>query len=66
MADPKEQQQNTPAANAAPELDPAAAAKKAAKEAKNEEKRLAKLAKFQAKQAKVTNNNKTSNVILLI
>ncbi|EIE76038.1 hypothetical protein G6F46_004287 [Rhizopus delemar] len=60
MADPKEQQQNAPAANAAPELDPAAAAKKAAKEAKNEEKRLAKLAKFQAKQAKLNEAKKSA------
>lgn len=57
MADPKEQPQDTPATDNKPELDAAAAAKKAAKEAKQKEKQAAKLAKFQAKQAKVNNNN---------
>lgn len=61
MSDLKEEKQAPAAATtAAPadaqpvaELDPAAAAKKAAKEAKNKEKQAAKMAKFAAKQAKV-------------
>lgn len=51
MSELKEEKQVPPAPAA--ELDPEAAAKKAAKEAKNEEKRKAKMAKFAAKQAKV-------------
>lgn len=48
-----ENKEQKPAAAPAAELDPVAAAKKAEKEKKNEEKRLAKMAKFAAKQAKV-------------
>ena len=50
MSDLKEQK---PVEAPVAELDPVAAAKKAAKDAKNEEKRLAKNAKFLAKQQKV-------------
>ncbi|KAI8884165.1 hypothetical protein K501DRAFT_284983 [Backusella circina FSU 941] len=57
MSDPKEQKE---APAPAAELDPAAAAKKAAKEAKNEEKRLAKMAKFAAKKAKLDEAKKTA------
>lgn len=55
MSDNKEQKQAPPAsAPTDAELDPVAAAKKIEKEKKNEEKRLAKMAKFAAKQAKVS------------
>ncbi|CEG66688.1 AP-1 adaptor complex sigma subunit Aps1 [Rhizopus azygosporus] len=60
MADPKEQPQDTPVADNKPELDAAAAAKKAAKEAKQKEKQAAKLAKFQAKQAKLNEAKKAA------
>ncbi|KAI8062821.1 valyl-tRNA synthetase [Gilbertella persicaria] len=58
MSDLKEEKQ-APAAPTA-ELDPAAAAKKAAKEAKNKEKQAAKMAKFAAKQAKLNEAKKTA------
>ncbi|CEJ02133.1 Putative Valyl-tRNA synthetase [Rhizopus microsporus] len=60
MADPKEQPQDTLVADNKPELDAAAAAKKAAKEAKQKEKQAAKLAKFQAKQAKLNEAKKAA------
>jgi hypothetical protein len=65
MSDLKEQKQAPPAAAPAAELDPVAAAKKAAKEAKNEEKRLAKMAKFAAKQAKVNSETDLKNQVLI-
>ncbi|KAI9013757.1 valyl-tRNA synthetase [Phycomyces nitens] len=59
-ANPKEETQAPPAVVEDASAAAAAAAKKAKNEAKNEEKRLAKLAKFQAKQAKLDEQKKVA------